>query len=243
MERLFVFFMFVMCCLSQYAQDGLFDKCYNWGGNAEKADVYIQKPDGFHSVYENGADVLVVNKNYKPADALYEGERVIALHPVALESDNKECVLLYPVISPTIPMLHGTPERELHAALGDENKDVSGSVRKIKLEDMSRYGNADVVYVYDMKLPESYLGRYSNCVGLYLRKYAHPALLMKVVMTDEGLSRRDDYIQKLLGSVRYGDAVSADGVKMESVAHDDSLRIVNHIRCRHVQDAQNKSAK
>lgn len=222
-----------------HAQNEVFDKCYQNldEGNAVTTDVEISYPEGFHVVDVNGADVLVVNKNYKPADALYESDRVIALHPVALESDSGDCVLLYPVVSSTIPMLHGTPERELQAAFGDKKKDVSGSVKKIKLDDMSGYSNADVAYIYDMILPEPYLGKYSNCTGVYLRKYAHPALLMKVIVTDDGVAKKEEYLNKLLGSVRYGNAVTPEGIRMESVARQDSLNIVNHVTCRHVKDA------
>lgn len=225
---------------SVQAQNEVFDKCYQGldGGNATTTDVSIVYPQGFHVVDKDGVDVLVVNNNYKPSDALYESDRVIALHPVTLESDSGEGVLLYPVVSSTIPMLHGTPERELHAALGDGDKDVSGSIRKIKLDDMSQYGNADVAYIYDMKLPEPYMGKYANCTGVYLRKYAHPALLMKVITTDEGMAKKDEYLHKLLGSVKYGYAITSEGVKMESVAKQDSMNIVNHVTCRHVNAAK-----
>lgn len=225
------------------AQEGVFDKCYLEGGNAESLDVYMTEPAGFHEVDDDNLALLVINKDYKPADALIESGRVAALHPVTLEADNKECVLLYPMVSATIPWLTHTPERELRAAAGDGKKDVSGSVRKIELDDMSQYCNADVAYVYEMKLPEPYMGKYSNSIGVCLRKYAHPALLMRVVMTDEGMKNKDEYLRALLGSVRYGDAVSEEGVKMERAAREDSLRIAKHGFCRHIQEAMERNAE
>ena len=76
-------------------------------------------------------------------------------------------------------------------------------------KDLPQYANADTAVVYTLEF--DYLNpfiNYRHCVGVYLRKYGHPALLLKIALTDEGLKNKDKYIRQLLDNVRYGDEIN-----------------------------------
>lgn len=71
-----------------------------------------------------------------------------------------------------------------------------------------------------MQLPEPYLGKYRNCIGVCLRKYAHPAALMKVMLTDNGLKNKDYYLKALLNSVHYGDKITPEAKKWAKILQE-----------------------
>lgn len=159
---------------------------------------------------------LSVNPDYMPNDALSEDERVMDMPSLLLSNDDGGALLFYAVPDRINPMVYKSwIMREIQVSLGDETVDVSDSIKVVAGGDMSAYSNADSVFIYRLTLPERYLGKYKYCVGVQLYKYAHPAMRMRVLMTDESLGNSDEYVKALLGSVRYGDAVPESGVLRE----------------------------
>lgn len=58
--------------------------------------------------------------------------------------------------------------------------------------------------------------------------------MMKVVMTDEGLAKRDQYLTAILNSVKYGDNVEEEGVLREEHAREmRNLSPCRHVKTRH----------
>lgn len=65
----------------------------------------------------------------------------------------------------------------------------------------------DTVVIYELDLlfnDVPYMDAYRHCIGVYLRKYAHPALLTKIMLTDAAYEHKDKYIGMLLDNISYG---------------------------------------
>lgn len=157
-------------------------------GSAQEADVFARcfmlenpikvpensvrliKPEGFHKVPEQLENVLSVNPDYMPLDALSEESRVLYIPTVVLESDSKDCVFLYPSVDLSFSLNYNPAKIELQAIAENEDLDVDGQIEKIALENMSKYSNADTVFIYRMELKHPYLGRYKHCTGIVMKK-------------------------------------------------------------------------
>lgn len=214
----------VMTAMSTHAQERIMDRCFMGGLDNKSADLCLERPDGFHVL--EGEDMLMLNPDYKPPYAKTNDERVISLHPLVLESDDEDCVLLYPIVSPSIWVPNITIQREKQAvSAGNRERD---NVTVIRQKDMSQYSGADVAYIYQMELPQPYKGKYSHCTGIYLRKYAHAPLLMKVITSDSGEAKKDVYMRKLLDSVHYGDTIMPEWIDREKSAISDSIRLAGY---------------
>lgn len=178
---------------------------------------------------------------------------------MALESKNKDCLILYPYFEVIKKMHHvsmgSMTYGEVEAALGfpDINKrkldivngrimmqgtvesnrankimklDSTKYVKMITGNDMKEYFNADTVYIYKVSLPEDYTFlntlskchkvKYNRCIGINVTKTGRSSAMMKILFTEEGEQKEDEYIQLLLKSVRYSDvAPECNEVKTE----------------------------
>ncbi len=215
-----LFLIIVSVNLLCSAQNNEFIKCYDTDISVIDTDVDIFMPEGFSPLNTPGSDILIVNPDYKPRNAISSEQRVISLHPVVLESADKECALLYPTLSLRIQCLDNIPTREIQAIAENEDLDVSGNIRMISLDDMTEWCNADTAFIYELKLPKPYIGKYRNCIGVYLRKYAHPAALIKVMITDNGLKNKDHYLKALLNSIHYGDNITTEAKKWVKILQE-----------------------
>lgn len=79
--------------------------------------------------------------------------------------------------------------------------------------------NADTVLIYDLQLKVPFLGKYTHATGIYLQKYAHPAMLLKVLMDDKGIKNKTQYIKMILESIKYGDSATSEGLAGEKRFH------------------------
>lgn len=162
-------------------------------------DIHLTVLEGFNRIDSINSVSFVINPDYDLTAS--------CMHDMALESDSRNCVLLYPSLNWNIISLKGQIGTELRASKDDPNLNVGDYVAVVAQPDMSEYANADTAFIYRMELPQPYLGKYSNCIGVHLKKYAHPLMMMKVITTDAGLGKIDAYLNALLSSVRFGDAV------------------------------------
>lgn len=197
------------------SNDSIFDKCYTTFSkdSQENCDSQMRFPEGFHNVETDG--MLILNPEYFFDCGLNTDLLEGYIYPVVLESDAKDAVLLYPVQSYEQMIYDWKIKNELKAAFNNPDLDTSGMITVITGEDMSRYSNADTAYIYHFELPRPYLGKYNHCTGIYLRKYAHPAMLMKVITTDQGMEKRDEYMHTLLNSITYGNSLPQAGIEEE----------------------------
>lgn len=88
----------------------------------------------------------------------------------------------------------------------DRYMDVRPYLTVIAQDDMSQYANADTVVIYEMdNIRAPYMDIYPCAVGIYLRKKAHPSLLIRVALNLNSFKDKDRYIRQVLDNVRYGD--------------------------------------
>lgn len=131
---------------------------------------------------------------------------------IGFQSPDENAVILFPIVFlnfGTQSLQEGrTVEYELRQYNCDGYLDITPMIDIIVQEDMSRYANADtaVIYSFDLKEPYlPYMGRYNHCIGVYLRKYGHPALLLKIAVDDDGLRNKERYLHDLFDNIHYGD--------------------------------------
>lgn len=131
---------------------------------------------------------------------------------IGFETNDRQAAYLFPEInySQWKKTLRNAAEieNELRAFHRDLKLDVRPLISIISQDDMSSYSNADLVIIYEQTLsPEfkSFLNTYNHYIGVYLRKKGHPALLLKIMLTDESLKHKDEYISTLLANINYDD--------------------------------------
>ena len=239
------FLILNLFCLSGYAA-GIFDTCYGNGCDSTSTDIFLSCPEGFSKYGKDNTleYVLNINPDYMPMDALYEDQRLVDIPSVLLMSDDGECMLFYCGMDTRNPLVSADGIKyEIGVALGNEESDVNDSITVVAGNGMPAYANADTAYIYKMDLPMPYLGKYAHTLNVNLRKYAHPALRVRIFMTDKSLSKADEYLKKLLANVRYGDVVSDSGLKAESLAWELEMHRRKHGPCRHVREAIERNKK
>lgn len=179
-------------------------------------DVKIVSPsEGFHLNDSQEIFNLDINPNFKASYAI-ANSRIGSVYGMAYNSVEGDCMLLLPY-SFRVP-LRDMPKCELQAAYANEHLDTDSLINIVSHPDMSMYCNADTALIYEMTLPVKYLDKYTHCVGVYLKKYAHPDLLMKVMLTESGRQNADKYLRTLLDCVEYGNLIPEEGVKVEKMA-------------------------
>lgn len=209
-------------------------------------DLTVGIPEGFHSIDMRGHQYI--NENISKSWST-SGISISEFPAVAIEADNNEAVFLYPMC--LLPREHGekefTPmsqmvktgsliESELRYNRNNPDLDIRPLIRIISGENMSDYAGADTAVVYDLTFRRPFLDQYSHCIGIYLRKYGHTSLLLKIVLSKEGLKNKDKYMRLLLDNIAYGNNPHPDLVKCENVpvtdlefptGHDEKNGIIN----------------
>lgn len=177
-------------------------------------DIAITMPAGFKPIESEGMFTVTINPDYMPKYGI-QGRSIGWTYPTGIMSDTEECVLLYPTVISNFVGLSNIVEDEIQAYKSDSDFDVASLITIVAKDDMSEYANADTVLIYDMELPNPFLDKYSHCTGVYLQKYAHPALMLKILTDDKGLKKRDQYLKTILNTVRYGNTVTEKGIQNE----------------------------
>ena len=227
-----------------FGQDNALSKLYGINADSISTDVCITWPQGFNLAVKvtSFEYLLSINPDYQPSNAIREGERRISMPSVLLFSDDEESVIFYEgldIISPAINRKWVT--EEIQVALGDETVDVSDSIKVLSnKEDMPGYVNADSAYIYRLTLPQPYLNKYRHCLGVNICKYAHPAIRVRILMTDNGLEKSDKNLSELMNTIRYGNKVPEEGVIREKNWRDMQKHIEEHGPCIHIRQAREK---
>ena len=223
MKTFFLFFTLVMTCMAANAHVNSSDFYHTFGdttfvGADEDAkmnkyiselkefDVDIKAPDGFRSIDMRS------RRGFKSSIGL-------TVNSVGLENETCDAVILWPQLMGLGQeglLRNGRYiEGDIRAHSGDRELDITPLIDVIYDKDMSEYANADTVVIYEYEFDAPFIGRYEHAVGVYLRKYAHPALLFKIALTDEGLKHKDEYIKTVLDNVNYGNTPAAGFVEAE----------------------------
>ncbi len=168
-----------------------------------KHDVTITAPDSFRLLDMRGRAGLdaFINPAYPSGEEIY---------PVGIESADAKAVFLYPQIDfksrKQVIRKGRVVEDELRFNRNDLALDVRPLIDVVALDDMTAYANADTAVIYQLKANwlHPFLS-YKNIIGVYLRKYGHPAMLLKIALTDDAMLDKDKYVRLLLDNVRFGD--------------------------------------
>ncbi len=181
----------------------------------KKMDVTITAPPDMtcnaDSVY-----TLDVNPDLRIPGCGHKYPNIGWLYDVAFESKDDDAVMLFPTVMGYMAQLDGVAELEIQASHNDQNLDVRKHLTVIAGKDMSQYAEADtaIVYQFDL-LGKPFMDKYTHVTGIYLRKYAHPSLMLKIVTNDKGLAKKDEYVKRILDCVKFGNEVSEEGLKWE----------------------------
>ena len=199
-------------------------------GELKAMDIDIKAPEGFRSIDMRG----------RQGFRSYLG---MTLNCIGLEDSAKNAVILWPTLTfadkQNMVKIDHHIEGDLRASYGDLDLDVRPIIEVIPGKNLPDYANADtaVVYEYEMRSgfngnPRPFLDRYEHAVGVYLRKYGHPDMLFKIVLTDEGLKHKDEYIRQLLDNVKFGNNPAEEFVEAEKkTAGKNMLNFPTHA-CR-----------
>ncbi len=179
------------------------DKFCAYSNQLKEVDVYLKKPEGYKSIPMDAQCRLFFFTSIANPSAYYQ---------IGLQSSDGKAMMLFPMVLMNFGVQSLQQGRDIESDLriynSDRNLDINPMIEVISNKDMSRFANADTAVIYSFELSEPYvpfMERYNHCVGVYLRKYGHPALLLKLVLDDEGYKDKDAYLSELLSSVRYGD--------------------------------------
>lgn len=169
-------------------------------------DVNITIPEDYHPVDRRNTRFFISRYSCWPSPQSF--------YPLALESDDCEAMFLYPTLffdHGNLTLRKGLEiEAELRAAYEDCELDINPYVDIYDVRNMNGFANADTVAIYEFKLdsivaPAIDTQRYKHCIGVYLRSKKHPALLLKIALSDKAYPCKDKYIRLLLDNVEFGD--------------------------------------
>ncbi|MCH5216255.1 MAG: hypothetical protein J1F10_04890 [Muribaculaceae bacterium] len=200
MKRITISYLIIICVIpSLWA--GILD--YNeYSSTLSDLDVRIEVPSGFHVMDMRDREnfYLYVNPEYK----------IDITYPFALESGEENVAILFPSIDiasgKQIIRRGNIIEDEIRGCYGDPEIDVTSLVSVTVNRDSFKYANADTIAVYKLEsnTDRLFAGKYNHYLGVYFRKYGHPALLLKILMTDEGYQKKEDYLLMLYRIINYG---------------------------------------
>ena len=170
---------------------------------SELFDIKLTKPKRFKAV--EGIIPFRVNEKMS----------IGSFYQVTLESEEKDCLFLYPYLDAyenhnlvAKNMVYG----EIKAALflnpdNDVQIDTAKYIKMITKDGMKDYFNADTVYIYKMKLPKPCKEIFNECIGINAIKTGHPSAMIKILLTEEGKKKEEEYMKLLFKSIRYPDIV------------------------------------
>ncbi|MDE5553889.1 MAG: energy transducer TonB [Muribaculaceae bacterium] len=195
-----IFATFLLASQSIVAQSDDFD---SYSHELRKADVTLTAPKSFKSIDLKGRRNITYNINPNWSDAI----PVPLIAGAVLDNDDEGVAFIYPQVlfdNKSTKNAH-VIETELRQNNDDMELDIRPIINIIAGEDMSEYANADTAVIYEYQFKVPYLDTYRTCVGVYLRKYGHPALLMKIALSNKAADKKDKYLRLLLDNVAYGD--------------------------------------
>lgn len=202
MKTLLSLFIILFFSLTNaYAQRNLF-RMYRYECS-ELFDLQLTKPKGFKVI--DGLTPFKVN----------EKMNIGMVYRMMLESKSKDCLILFPYFSvdryhrsTTKNMFYGELKAALNIDCNNEliKLDSAKYIRIIAKESMENYFNADTVYISKTPLMTAYRGVYNECIGINVLKKGHPSAMIKILFTEEGNKKEEEYLQILFKSIRYPDS-------------------------------------
>lgn len=201
MRNVSLFFATILLAVQSIAAQN--DDFGRYSHELKKADVTLTAPESFKSIDLKGRRNITYNINPNWSGAI----PFPLIADAVLDNDEEGVAFIYPQLSFDINSTRNGHVIETELRQNNENMelDIRPMISIIAEKDMSAYANADTAVIYEYKFKQPYLDTYRTCVGVYLRKYGHPALLMKIALSDRAADKKDKYIRQLLDNVAYGD--------------------------------------
>ena len=172
-----------------------------------RRDIYFTQPNGFtlsDTIYHRPYRFIPNNKH---VSKYYTTNGVSCCTPPYYSAAG-DAMLLFPIMVASISS-EFLVEDEFMAVFDDNKIDCTDKVVCIEDESFTNKSNIDRIYLYEYDfIPEQNL-EYNHCVGIVMRKKDHASFPIKLLMTDEGLKNKDNYIQVALECIKYGDSPDA----------------------------------
>ncbi|MFS2636255.1 hypothetical protein AAH119_17790 [Bacteroides thetaiotaomicron] len=91
--------------------------------------------------------------------------------------------------------------------------DSAKYVKTITGDNMENYFNADTVFIWKAPLQNEWSASlskynaeiYTECIGINVIKTGHPSGIIKILLTEEGKKKEEEYLQALFRSIHYSD--------------------------------------
>lgn len=115
-----------------------------------------------------------------------------------LESKKGDCMIMYADIQ-----LYYHPQRLQLNVQQLMKSDSAQDIIVLTDKDVTKYSNADTVFLAKIPLHTMYKDKYSHCIGVYICKANRPEMYFKCFFTEKGKQDENHYLTKLLKSVRY----------------------------------------
>ena len=202
MKNIGLFFATVLfVCQNSVAHYDDFDR---YSHELKKADITLTAPESFKSIDLKGRRNITYNINPNWTSSI----PFPLIADAVLDNDAEGVAFIYPQVLFDINSTKAghVIETELRQNKENMDLDIRPMIDIIADKDMSLYANADTAVIYEYKFKRPYLDTYSTCIGVYLRKYGHPALLMKIALSNSATDEKDKYIRLLLDNIAYGDS-------------------------------------
>ena len=196
------FIIMLLVSATAHAQKSLF-KMYRFECS-ELYNIDLKKPKGFKVT--NKVTPFKVN----------EKKAIGVFYRMTLESKNKDCLILYPFFYRDDDqsflgknMFYGEIKAALNLNPNNEIQELDSAkyIQMVAKDNMEGYFNADTVLIFKVPLLKPYKETYSQCIGINVIKVGHPFAMMKILLTEDGKKKEEEYIQILLKSIRYGDVM------------------------------------
>ncbi len=152
-----------------------------------------------------------------------------------LESAAKDALFVYPILIEFESPIHKM-ESELIVANQNDDLDITPMITHITGKEAQEFSKVDEIILYDFDMSKPILGKYNHVTGIILRKKGHYPMGLKIIMDDEGMKKRDEYVRLLLDNVRYGDTSLPECIEKEQKEQLNSGPIkfpLRKIKCIH----------
>lgn len=176
-----------------------------YANDLKEYDTDIRIPDNFEPVDLRSESFYISSSPCFPNTPQ-------STYPLGLQNQDKSVMMLFPMIYFDMgneTLRRGAEiEKEIRADFKDCELDVNSYVSIYNVKGLNNFANAATVAIYEIN-PKNcsalYADSYPYCIGLYLRKADHPALLLKLLLNKETYEDKDKYIRLFLDNINYGD--------------------------------------